>query len=838
MCISLLAALVSCAKKPAREVEPLLSKNELDDTLRQAENFVTVEFNESYELSVKGATTEIALKDKGTGAVWYSNPQDRDSDPIAEPNNIKKLGAQIEINYGNDSGQVGSMNNFTDSVDLGQFEYAKIDGGLRVTYVIGKKTRVYALPKVITEKHFKEKVLDKLSEEDREYLLQRYTLYTRDDDRIDLPREDMMKKYPRLSEDNVYQITEALAGFVMERLEEIVAPTGYTAAEVSVDNEYNGQPAGEQEITFTVSLEYTIDENGLCARVRTTHIQMPDGYKITSLDLLSFFGAGGLNDRGYMFVPDGCGALIDFNNGKQGKPLYKNKVYGEDLVSLDWINLENNEQIYLPVYGIKNGNNAFVAVIEEAEAISSVNARVSRTLNGYNYVYPSFEITQSRMMHVPYYRANERYVMQESDFDRDLVVRYLPCVNENADYTGMARRYQQYMADKNALPQNADTTAPFFLELLGGIEYNDSIAGVPVTSLKALTTFSEAETIIKDLKSSGIDNIITRYRGWSNHGMNNSVYDSVEVLSQLGGKNGLKALGSFMKTNGYSMYMDVNIQSLTIDTKFDSYNEVDDSPRDLLGQTEWKTARQLATGERYLWSGLIAPRLYGKYAGNVVKDFKSLGLEGVSLADMGKELYSDFNRKEAANRQKASEYAAQTYKSLADAGIKTMSAAPNAYAIAGLTGVSHLPDASSRFYITDRDVPFYQIFLSGRTPYAFKPFNLAGDFKELLLKSAESGAAPCFLGMFAQNKELYRIDTRVHTANYTSWIKEAEEAYRQYARLSLITAGSAITSHRELEPGVFETGYKNGAVIYVNYNNTVYDADIHIDARSFAVKGE
>ena len=43
---------------------------------------------------------------------------------------------------------------------------------------------------------------------------------------------------------------------------------------------------------------------------------LSEEYPVNSISLLSFFGAAGQEREGSMFVPDGSGALIHFNNGK------------------------------------------------------------------------------------------------------------------------------------------------------------------------------------------------------------------------------------------------------------------------------------------------------------------------------------------------------------------------------------------------------------------------------------------------------------------------------------------------------------------------------------------
>ena len=52
--------------------------------------------------------------------------------------------------------------------------------------------------------------------------------------------------------------------------------------------------------------------------------------KITRIDLLPWFGAGAADEEGYLFIPDGSGALVDFADNTHDAPTYRMPVYGSD----------------------------------------------------------------------------------------------------------------------------------------------------------------------------------------------------------------------------------------------------------------------------------------------------------------------------------------------------------------------------------------------------------------------------------------------------------------------------------------------------------------------------
>ena len=115
-------------------------------------------------------------------------------------------------------------------------------------------------------------------------------------------------------------------------------------------------------------------------------------YPLTSVALLRFFGAADSTEEGYIFVPDGSGALIYLNNGKTNQTLYSEPVYGRDgaLPTGERLPYEKKTN-HLPVFGMKRGNQAFLAVIEEGEALAQIRADIARPASRYNVAYVAFQ---------------------------------------------------------------------------------------------------------------------------------------------------------------------------------------------------------------------------------------------------------------------------------------------------------------------------------------------------------------------------------------------------------------------------------------------------------------
>ncbi len=817
--------------------DDFVTVNELDGTLKGGTGFQLIEQSGDLELYADGQTTEIAVKVLSTGEMWYSNPLDRDQDPVAEPYNKQKLSSQIDLIYNNEADKASGMNNFADAIDLGQFEFAKIDQGFRVTYEIGKKRKIYVVPQIITAKRFEETVLSKLDDAQREDLLARYNFYSLPEIESEDIKKELLAKFPRLAEEDIYELLPNLAGFVMEKLETIVSGTGYTYADLVQDNEYNGAEVPVPPTTFKIPVDYTIDGESLLASVRTEHIVHPDDVKITDLRFLSFFGAANMTEEGYLFVPDGCGALIRLNNGKSGLPVYRTRLYGEDQTNMSEDRLKITQQSYLPVFGMKKGNSAFLAVIESGDAIASVNASVSGKLNGYNYIYPSFELTTKMKMSVPYWRTNDMNIFQKSRFDQDLSVRYFFLDGEQADYTGMALKYQDYLLKRGQIRKTPAGTSPFYLELTGGVEYRESILGIPATPVKPLTTYAEAAEIIRKLHDGGVGKVVLRYTGWANDGIWNSAMNRIKVQRQLGGAKGLETLRGELDASGDAMFLDVDLQHIYKQTMFDRYNALFDSPKTILGEAAYNSRNNMATGARVTKVSLVTPGLYETYSAYVLRSLGRLGIRGISLAAMSRELYSDFNKKNVIDRQDAYGIIGSVYRAYAENGFSILADRANAYALADASCVTGIPSASNRFYCVDEDIPFYQIVLHGIVPYAEEPANMSPDYETAVLNMMETGSGVFFKWMYMQNKELKKIDTDLYAVSYREWIDEAIGLYIRVNDTLSEVSDARIIGHENLENGVTVTRFDNGITIYVNYGTEAAAAGtLEIPARSWKIE--
>ena len=245
-----------------------------------------------------------------------------------------------------------------------------------------------------------------------------------------------------------------------------------------------------QNLSIPVSV--TIDGDQLKVRVHTDEIneRIEDAedlknYRLITMNLVQAFGAGRTDEEGYIFVPDGSGAVINFNNGKTSTTVYNSKVYGNDLAVSKATMGRKDEQVYLPVLGIVKDINgkkeAMLGIVTEGDAYSMVNASVNgQATTSINSAWFSFE-----------FRATDTYTMgtktpltvfQSGDVRiDDIEVRYYFMSDNDLGVADLADTYRNYLINEKGLKnQSMENSNALYVTIVGGTVKKQSVLGFPV----------------------------------------------------------------------------------------------------------------------------------------------------------------------------------------------------------------------------------------------------------------------------------------------------------------------------------------------------------------------
>ena len=144
-----------------------------------------------------------------------------------------------------------------------------------------------------------------------------------------------------------------------------------------------------------------------------------------------------------------------------------------------------------------------------------------------------------------------------------------------------------------------------------------------------------------------------------------------------------------------------------------------------------------------------------------------------------------------------------------------------------------------RYQIMDYVVPFYSMAIHGMVDYSGVSLNLAGNYQEMVLKSAEVGAGLSFTYIKKDVSVLQDSNyTFLFAAEYDKWKENAYSIYSRYQKELGHCFNQFITDHVSLADGVFVTSYEDGTKVYVNYNYTDFEQDgFIVPARDYIVEG-
>ncbi len=783
--------------------------------------------NDRLALFYNQETTEFAILDKLSNKLWQSNPEELKEDGIASSFEKEVMASNLLITFRNDQGRIHTFSSFAESVKRGQYTTESIDNGFRLTYTLGDMSLgIDALPRLISKQRMEEKILSKLDDTEAKYMLTKY--------------------FPLASNPEILERLDTAVSreLVLKRMIKTFQENGYTEEDLAFDNKENGieGDAEQDRPVFTIPLDIKLDGSSLVASVPTHLITESEGYSIRMINLLNFFGAAGTEQEGYMLVPDGTGSLIYLNNGKTNAEIYAQRLYGEDLNDNSRRRGQVAESARLPVFGMKVDNEAWYAVIEKGDAIASINADISGRNNSYNNIFVGFAIRGEDELEI--YKGTtieEIQRLTKARYKGDLQVRFSFLSGEEADYSGMAKHYRESLEKQGVFKSlSADRAMPFYLSVLGAVDKRKSFLGIPYKGMVSLTTFEQASDIAKQLEVDGVSNLRMRYLGWFNEGLTHEVPDHIDIESVLGSEKEFQSLSNQVESMGGMLYPDVAFQHVfQTDGSFAPASDAaryvtrEQAERAQYNRTFNSMDRNL--GVYYL----LSPAKLPYYVESFADEYQSLGIDAISLRDLGDMLHSDYNTRRVIFRDTAKDIVKDQLGVLKERYSNLLITGGNVYAVAYAEQIVNVPTTTSLFNITDEEVPFYQMVLHGYVDYAGSPINLDNDqdMTMQLLRSIELGAAPHFLWSHESSSKLKFTPYDIfYSTAYTSWYNQAMEMYRKVNDALLDLRTVKIAERIRHAEGVVEMQYMNGTSVYVNYTDkAVSVGGNRIDAKNFKV---
>ena len=794
--------------------------------------------NDKLKLTMDPTTTQFTLEVKETGKVWYSNPPEADSDPLALAAYKGRLQSTLLLTFSQSTGLKTTYDNFSYGIENGLYEIEQGEDYIRVDYSVSKSEREYMIPPVITAVNM-EKWMDKMEVKDSGFLKRYYKKYDINNLGPKDDKEALLADYPILETEPIYVLSAAAKGATNMKMEGIFEAAGYTVEDFAADKALNNKEKVNANLTFNVSVIYRLEDGDLVVEMPLDDLEYKSSTPIYTMVLLPYFGAGGPEDEGYLLVPEGGGSLINFNNNKLSQASYYASLYGWDM-ALSRDAVVHDTRAYFNVFGIANGDDSFICMMEEGAPYASVQADIAGHNSSYNFVNTVYSISPRELYEVGDLGSQNVYKFLETLPHETLTQRYR-FVNSNS-YVDMAKAYQGYLQDKYGqyFDMNDDESVPVSLEIVGAVDKVKQVLGVPVSRPLKLTEYSEAEDMIRQLTEEGMDNISVKYTGWCNGGGNQKIMRKAKLVSDLGSKKDLKNLGTAAQELGVDLYLE-GVTHYEYDSNiFDGFFSFTDAARflskeraELFIYSAVTYAAREGTDSYYLLRADLIDENMDVLA-EAVEKYNA----NVAFRDTGMDLSSDYNLKKTVSRNAAMVSQAEKLRQIADSGKKIMINMGNDYAVAYADMVTNMDLAGSGYTILDEKVPFYQLAVHGFVNYVGSPLNTCGNEEQELLESAEYGAGLSFSLMretsFALQKTLY---TEYYASDLAAWHDRMMDIYNRYNSEMGHVFNQEMVAHEKLSADLSCTTYKDGTRVYVNYSFTdvVTPDGVEIPARDYKV---
>lgn len=596
---------------------------------------------------------------------------------------------------------------------------------------------------------------------------------------------------------------------------------------------------------FVIPVQYVLEEDCLAASIISEGIEEevwedPDTdpekkQSVMNVALLPFMGAAGSDDEGYLIIPDGSGALIHFNNGRTGAAIYQQDVYGRDDALTIRKAATTTYDVNMPLFGIVRNGRALMAVVENGDYQAQLNAMVNGQLTGYSNAYFAAQYIHMEANTIMPGSEHSTDVMLPTNTFRDMgnfTVRYYPLAAENATYADVAAAYRAQLGLKESIADAATQQ----LEMVASIPSIDTFLGVPYESVRVLTSYEQAAQTLRDFAAVGLNDLTLRYTGWSKQSVRGKMVTGLDLDKRLGGKKAFDGLRQAVKETGAEMVLAVDLIDIYEDgngywslfAATDSVNSTAKQVPEFLQSTGYQDPEGKPW---YLLSPDKVPEAARKLAENL-----SGQVEGISLSVLGNTVYSSFG-KTGISRTSAGAYWTDALKTLSGSMQNLSARTASSYAFPYIQQVDSAPCASSRFEVTDMEIPFYQMVTHGAMVLYTEPVNEDGNVRKALLRAIEYGMYPSWRVIAGDTALLSGTDyASWHAASLDAWREEIKNTAAWMAPLG-VYAGMQMTGHEQVTATLSVTTYANGDMVLVNYGSE--DAEhlgVTVPALGYAIK--
>lgn len=801
------------------------------------------------QLYLDETTSHFYIKNLSTGEIIRSNPYVEDHKEV-KTTIQRRQQSTIEYMYFNKNGSISSKyNNYDKSIyhektyelDEGQrtFKIKEIENGFQVFYKITTLEIDYLyFPLYLTPEEFE-------------------PIYERD--RSDTTRRAIVNAYSEIKDPatGLYKAKnyESMSGNYKAALFTVFYEKKefgeYSRERAIAENAKHGYFEQEVRFGFEVAVQVILEDDGVEVKVINNSIKEESESKLSEITLYPYFGTAididpisQTETEGYMVIPDGSGAILNFNNGRNNVKSYSKRFYGRDMAYLPFEMSEEQEKISIPVFGMIKEKIGYSAIITEGDTQAILNASISDPNNDkYNRIFVTYKMRENELAVLGSgWNTHQLNLWTKDLISTDITVKYKILTAENNNYNGVAKSYQNYLIKNHGLELDYSRDKKTTLEFLGAYDNRAMFLGIPYNAMSSLTNYDEAYKIIDELGELGVKDINLIYSGITNGGLNNNFETKVNFEKKVGSKRKFKKFEKEMNELGIDIYPTANFFSTNNFNKVFDENKYSSSR--IKGERSKifnyniptrlpysETAYDLNEKDHVVINPRFYESIYNKYD-------KSYSFDSLLLDGIGTSMAGNYKKKDVVYLNESIKYQENIFKSISE-NKKVAVSSPLGFSYAYLDLAVDLPIESTLYSVLDYKIPLLQLVLSGLVDHTHESINLASkrDLDYKFLKALENGSSLKYTLSYKSSLELLGTNHNQYmSTEYTNWLDLIQEHNDVYKNNGL--NNSSIINHEIMQNNVFKTTYSNGVYIITNYNLTNIEVDgVIIDSIGYYIGG-
>lgn len=564
---------------------------------------------------------------------------------------------------------------------------------------------------------------------------------------------------------------------------------------------------------FIIPVEYRLEDDYLQVRILTNEIKEYGTKRINRISVTPYLMRGTAQEGGYLLLPDGSGAMVDFNYANLDAAAYSSQIYGRNGAEAMYYEEGNPKSVLLPVFGADYVDHSVLARVDSNAAAGWINARAMGSTCSFAYAYASFDYRVFDTVTIAgndwqykEYIASSEWVETE-----DFAVSYY--IIEEGGLHALANKCRETVESVSGAPETALNAV---LYAYGATEQREAVMGIPYTKTVVATSFSDVSKMLSVLGASQ-RSLAVVLQDFDKAALNEQYPGAVKWSFDCGGAAGYKTLQSNHPNT--AVYCVENLL----------YEPTSSFIWAKQGRFAKMVSRQNLT--RYDYSPVTyaytASDLYGlklSWLAQQAGDALDKAGSPVAMNYLGSELYCDYSTEDGNTR---SAYQREIVALLAQKGGNNAVDGGNEYAL-GLGAMNYnIPVFASNYGMETQSVPFLQMVYHGNALMVSTALNLTQDPQKELLGCIASGTVPCFAVTELANEDLRRSEYKnlfgTCFTNQQAMILDILERTEDYYNTIY---NRRILSY-EMHDGVSTTVFEGGIRVIVNFTRETvqYEGD-------------